>query len=208
MKLPINKFLTQLGEQKPANLLILSIGNPSPKFDGTRHSAGHMALDYVAKYLGGLGPVYFQDSAVKMAPLIEHPNVFLAKSQEYMNLSGKAVRSAVKRLSDCKLVVVHDDIDCDVGQCKFKLESRQVGGHGGLKDIVKFYPEPFARMRIGIGCPPSRALGDVADYVLKKLTIKEREAFEQSTLPEAYVLTTKMARVMDRNRSRRSSRTG
>jgi len=210
MKHPINKFLTELGTHRPANLILLSIGNPSPKYDATRHSAGHVTLDHVAQYLGGLADhARHGDSAIDMAPLLEHPNIYLAKSQEYMNLSGKAVRAAVKRFpnNDYRLVVVHDDIDTQLGECKFKLESRQVGGHGGLKDIVRLYPDAFARMRIGIGSPPSRDLGVVASYVLKKMSGKEREVFERNSLPAAFAMAHNLAEVMDRNRTRRNSKT-
>lgn len=185
MKLPINKYITQINQAPPRKLLLLSIGNPSPKFDLTKHSAGHVALDYFVKELGGLAESgMYWDSSVELSPLRNFPNVYMAKSHEFMNNSGKAARAAQKKLGDCSMIVMHDDIDTAAGVVKFKLASRQMGAHGGLSSICRL-GNPFERIRLGIGSPKTRENGAVANYVLSKFTPQDRDLFQEKALPEA-----------------------
>lgn len=186
MKLPINKYLTQVTQAPPNKLLLFSIGNPSPKFDLTKHSVGHVALDYFIRELGGLAESgMYWDSSVELSPLKNYPNVYMAKSLEYMNNSGKAASAAQKKLGNCSMIVMHDDIDTDAGMVKFKLASRQMGAHGGLSSICKMC-EPFERIRLGIGSPRSRDPGAVASYVMTKFTPQDRELLHNKTIPEAF----------------------
>lgn len=189
---PINKFVTEISQNRPAKLLVFSVGNPSPKFDATRHNAGHMALNYFIEHSGGLSQSEMHwDSSVEIAPLKEHENVYMAKSLEFMNNSGRAFKAAVNRMGPhCRIIVVHDDIDTQQGMAKFKLESRQMGAHGGLNSITKHFPDGFARIRIGIGSPESRMPGDVASYVLRKIPIQERQVLMEKTIPEAFEMFT------------------
>lgn len=197
---PINRFVTEISQTRPARLLLFSVGNPSPTFDLTRHNAGHMALKYFIEHSGGLlkNKMHW-DSSIEIAPLKDHEDVYMAKSQEFMNNSGRAFKAAIQRMGiNFRVIVIHDDIDIELGMAKFKLESRQTGAHGGLNSITKHYFEGFARIRIGIGSPASRVHGDVASYVLKKMPIQERELMMEKTIPDAFAMFTEILKIYNK----------
>jgi peptidyl-tRNA hydrolase, PTH1 family len=96
-----------------------------------------------------------------------------------MNESGRAVGALVRRhdIDDLRrLVVVHDELDLDVGRMKVKLGGG-LAGHNGLKSIkAHLHDDGFIRIRIGVGKPPSAAAG--RDYVLRRPGKAEREVFD------------------------------
>ena len=91
----------------------------------------------------------------------------ICKSLEYMNRSGQAISSVVKfyKISNAKVLIVHDDLDLMIGKVKIKIGGGN-GGHNGLLSIDKAIGNNYKRLRIGIGHPGSKKL--VSSYVLKK----------------------------------------
>lgn len=111
--------------------------------------------------------------------------VVLAFPQTYMNESGIAV-SALAKWHDVtdprRIVIVHDELDLEVGRLKLK-EGGGLAGNNGLKSVkAHLKTDEFLRVRIGIGKPPGKQFG--ADHVLKKPSKAEREALEV-TIQEA-----------------------
>ena len=100
----------------------------------------------------------------------------LAFPQTYMNDSGLAVAALVRRygIEDLeKLVIVHDELDLEVGRLKVKMGGG-LAGHNGLKSIVAHLKsDGFVRVRIGIGKPPGKQHG--ADHVLRRPSKKQQE---------------------------------
>jgi peptidyl-tRNA hydrolase, PTH1 family len=100
----------------------------------------------------------------------------LAFPQTYMNDSGLAVAALVRRygIEDLeKLVIVHDELDLEVGRLKVKMGGG-LAGHNGLKSIVAHLKsDGFVRVRIGIGKPPGKQYG--ADHVLRRPSKKQQE---------------------------------
>ncbi|MFZ5436390.1 MAG: aminoacyl-tRNA hydrolase [Bacillota bacterium] len=146
--------------------LIVGLGNPGGQYAGTRHNAGFMVIDYVAKkhkiqlgtrkYFGILGKGVIANSPVT-----------LLKPQTYMNRSGVSVYlcSAALRVPPRDIVVIHDELDLPPGRVRVKFGGGSAG-HKGVQSIIDILGTPeFGRIRLGIGRPTN---GDVSDYVLEE----------------------------------------
>lgn len=166
----------------PLRLLVCSIGNPTPYLN-TLHSAGHTVLTELARNLS-LPPL--QKSRTHGNGLVTSGADFtLWQSPSLMNTSGPAVSSAWKAfLKDTKingeigkLVVLHDELELGLGLVKVKNGNMSPKGHNGLKSIRDTMPGvEYTRIGIGIGRPVSREPKVVADYVLRKMTVQEKDA--------------------------------
>ncbi len=140
--------------------LIVGLGNPGPKYKGTRHNAGSEVLDELAKE--------------KTAGLV------LAKPKTYMNNSGKAVKEMVKyyKIRPEDLWVVHDDIDLPLGEFKIS-KGRGSAGHKGVQSIInELGTKNFNRIRVGI-CPESGKPDNVEKFVLEKFSKKEQKEIKE-----------------------------
>jgi peptidyl-tRNA hydrolase, PTH1 family len=151
----------------PADLLVVGLGNPGQEYVRTRHNVGAEVVDLLAQRHGGrlkLG----KERALVDEVRIDGRRVALAFPQTYMNHSGESVCMLVRRfgIDDLsRLVVVHDEIDLPVGRLKLKFGGG-LAGHNGLRSIRShLHTDDFARVRIGVGRPPSADRG--ADHVLK-----------------------------------------
>ncbi len=155
--------------------IIVGLGNPGRKYEHTRHNAGFMAIDELAKnlYVDIAQEKYF---ALIGKARIDSEQVVLIKPQTYMNESGRAVAAAVRgSYADvADLLVIHDELDLPSGSVRVKIGGGH-GGHNGLRSIIEHLGSAeFVRVRIGIGRPaPDR---DTADYVLSPFLAEEREA--------------------------------
>jgi len=154
-------------------IVIVGLGNPGKKFEGTRHNVGFLVLD---KFGGKNNFPDFKFSKKSNALLSENilnnEKVILVKPQTFMNDSGKTVKSLVSNIKDqvSALVVVHDDIDLPVGKIKI-VKERGSAGHKGIESILKNVgTKGIARIRIGIA--PQKKV-EARKIVLKKFTKKE-----------------------------------
>lgn len=152
----------------PADLLVVGLGNPGADYEGTRHNVGADVVELLAeRNHDRLKPT---KQAATVAELrIADARVVVAFPQTFMNDSGRSVRDLVKRHgieSTDAIVVVHDELDLDVGRVKLKAGGG-LAGHNGLKSINQhLHSQDFLRIRIGIGRPPGRQ--SVSDYVLRR----------------------------------------
>ncbi|MCL6477992.1 MAG: aminoacyl-tRNA hydrolase [Peptococcaceae bacterium] len=155
--------------------LVAGLGNPGREYAGSRHNMGFRVLDVLSAKLDVpvTKPLFksFTGRAV-----LSGKTIILAKPQTYMNLSGNAVAALMNwfKISPRELVVVFDDIDLPPG----KIRVRPGGGHGGhhgMESIIeKIGTDRFARVRIGIGRPPTPEY-DIADWVLGRLAEEEEK---------------------------------
>jgi PTH1 family peptidyl-tRNA hydrolase len=159
--------------------IIVGLGNPGKKYERTRHNAGFLVVDALARSLR------FDLSQEKYHALagkgrIGEEDVLLAKPQTYMNESGRSVGSIMRYTSAAALdlIVVHDELDLPLGTVRVKSGGGH-GGHNGLRSIIDHLGAPdFIRVRVGIGRPsPGR---DAADYVLSPFAQEERASAERS----------------------------
>jgi peptidyl-tRNA hydrolase, PTH1 family len=155
--------------------IIVGLGNPGGKYERTRHNAGCMAIDALAKSLHA-DVTQEKYLAVIGKTRLGSEQIVLAKPQTYMNESGRAVAAIVRSLyaevSD--LIVIHDELDLTFGSVRVKIGGGH-GGHNGIRSIIEHLSSAdFVRVRIGIGRPAPNK--DAADYVLSPFLAEEREA--------------------------------
>jgi len=163
--------------------LIVGLGNPGRNYLGTRHNIGSLAVKSLAGELALSLKKGFLSSSESAKAKIEDEEVLLAVPRVYMNLSGEAVRQLVRkhRIALEDLLVVHDELDLDLGRVKLK-SGGSAGGHNGLKSIIgSLGDENFSRLRIGIG-RPQRDGADMAEYVLSSFAKKDKGPVEQAVL--------------------------
>ena len=161
--------------------LIVGLGNPGPKYDMTSHNAG---ADLVRELVGSLNGCLKSESKFygETAKLtIAGREVRLLIPSTFMNLSGRAVATIAKfyQIPAPRILVVHDELDLEPGITRFKKGGGH-GGHNGLRDIIKYLGNnsEFSRLRIGIGHPGQAS--QVADYVLKKASVADRQLIADS----------------------------
>lgn len=156
--------------------LIVGLGNPTPKYELTRHNAGFLAVDALLDKFGVNGmQKAFSSEAYKINH--ENLNALVLKPQTYMNKSGLAVQQAMAfhKIPLSSVVVLHDELDLPLGSLRIK-QGGSNGGHNGLKDISRLLGDNFVRIRIGIGRPTFK--GDEANYVLSPFSNSEIKLLE------------------------------
>ena len=155
--------------------LIVCLGNPGPRFEGTRHNAGFMAADAISKKFGvSINRLRFK--ALTGNCRIGGETVMVMKPQTYMNLSGEAVIQAVRfyKIPADHVIVISDEMALPIGKIRVKSKGSS-GGHNGLKSIIeKLGTEEFPRIRLGVGAPPHPNY-DVKDWVLSVFKNQDAE---------------------------------
>jgi peptidyl-tRNA hydrolase, PTH1 family len=142
--------------------LLCGLGNKGGNYANTRHNTGYLVVDRfsekyripIKKKVGGCRVGVGDD-------------IILAKPDTFMNLSGKPVAALIRqmKLSLEDILIVHDDLDMDVGKVKIKWNGRD-GGHKGVRSVADSVQSAlFYRMKIGIGRNPGIAS---EDYVLSR----------------------------------------
>jgi PTH1 family peptidyl-tRNA hydrolase len=154
--------------------LLVGLGNPGPKYQGTRHNIGFHVVDRLASRAGA-SPSRAKLGAEIAEGRLGSERVLLCKPMEFMNTSGQAVVRVARfwKIAAAQTVVVHDELDVPFGRLKLAAGGGH-GGHNGLRSIIaESGTSDFARVRFGIGRPPAGWKG--ADYVLADFTAAERE---------------------------------
>ena len=155
--------------------LVVFLGNPGTKYEMTRHNAGFMAGDAMAKAQGAaINRSRFK--ALTGTCDIGGETVMLMKPQTFMNLSGEAVAQAVSfyKLAPDHVIVVSDEIALPIGKLRIRTKG-SAGGHNGLKNIIALLgTDQFPRIRIGVGAAPHPEY-DMADWVLSSFKGKDAE---------------------------------
>ena len=154
--------------------LIVGLGNPTAKYEKTRHNAGFDVIDAIAdKY--GIELNLRKGKAFCGTGYIEGQKVMLAKPQTYMNLSGDSVSALVNfyKLDPMEdLIVVFDDISLVPGNLRIRKKG-SAGGHNGIKNIIaQLGTQNFQRVKVGVGEKPKG--WDLADYVLGHFSKEDR----------------------------------
>ena len=161
------------------DLLVAGLGNPGPEYARTRHNLGFMVADRLVESLGGSWRSKFsgriataRDGDVRLA---------LFEPQTFMNVSGPAVASAARfyGMEPAGILVVHDEIDLELGDVRAKMGGG-LAGHNGLRSVRSALgTADFPRVRIGVGRPGRGERRPVADWVL--------QPFEKGTDVDALV---------------------
>jgi PTH1 family peptidyl-tRNA hydrolase len=157
--------------------LVVGLGNPGRKYEGTRHNVGFDVVDRLAaKHRAD-----WESAPRGIDALVARwraADVTLAKPLTFMNLSGGAIVGLVQffKVELADLLVVVDEVNLELGRLRTRATG-SAGGHNGLKSAIEqLGTEDFARMRIGVGRGDARR--DLADHVLAKFDRDERENVE------------------------------
>jgi peptidyl-tRNA hydrolase, PTH1 family len=148
------------------DLLVAGLGNPGRKYEGTRHNAGWMVLDELARRHGGSFRSKFSGQLAEVR--MGDDKVALLKPETYMNESGRSLGAAARffKVDPGALLVVHDDVDLDAARLQARLGGG-LAGHNGLRSIAQALgTNDFLRLRIGVGRPGRGDRRSVSDYVL------------------------------------------
>ncbi len=161
--------------------LIVGLGNPGKEYTNTRHNAGFMLVDELAKKLSaGDFKMEKKFNAEIATGNLNGDKIILVKPQTFMNNSGQAVRAVMDfyKLTPADVIVAHDDKDILIGEYK-NQNNRGAAGHNGVKSIIEHLgTQDFARVRIGVA-PQERAIDDTADFVLGKFSKDEKNILEK-----------------------------
>ena len=148
------------------DLLIAGLGNPGPRHERDRHNAGWMVVDELARRRGASFRSKFNGRLCETR--MGESRVALLEPETYMNESGRSLSAAARyfKVAPEDVLVVHDDVDLEVGRLQARLGGG-LAGHNGLRSIAQALGTPeFLRLRIGVGRPGRGDPRDVADYVL------------------------------------------
>ena len=164
--------------------LVIGLGNPGPRYDGTRHNVGADVVTELCRRAGeklssarGQGAELARTricSAGLGVSAADAQIVTLMRSRTYMNESGIAVRKVAgfSGITPDHLIVIHDEIDLDPGRLRLKSGGGD-NGHNGLKSIrAHMRTGDFIRVRVGVGRPPGHQ--DPADWVLARVPARQR----------------------------------
>ena len=162
--------------------LVVGLGNPGPQYQRTRHNAGFLVLDELARRYA----LTFRKS--KQAEEAKWEGVTLLKPLSFMNASGTAVQAALTRLrfSPTELLIVHDDLDLPFGRLRLR-SGGSAGGQRGVADTIRRIGPEFTRLKVGISRPPENwkvenwvlsRFGETEQPLLNKVTTAAADAVE------------------------------
>jgi peptidyl-tRNA hydrolase, PTH1 family len=149
------------------DLLVAGLGNPGPEYARTRHNLGFMVADRLAESLDGSWRSKFSGRIATART--GDVRLVLFEPQTYMNLSGPAVAAAARfyGLEPAGILVVHDEIDLELGDVRAKFGGG-LAGHNGLRSVrAALGTADFPRVRIGVGRPGRGERLPVADWLLR-----------------------------------------
>ena len=168
--------------------LIVGLGNPGSKYNGTRHNIGFDVLDYMgAKFnVDFISERYGLFGSFKL----KGRTIFLLKPSTFMNLSGKSVRYHLNQINNnlTNLLVVSDDLHFPFGVIKCRRKGSD-GGHNGHKDIIStLQTSDYSRVKFGIGDQFKRGLQ--SNYVLDRWSDLEKESLKNLIMKTTDLITT------------------
>lgn len=153
--------------------LIAGLGNPGNKYENTRHNVGFMAIDCYLQNAYQLNNTKLTNQIKFQSHFLKIDNIIFAKPQTYMNLSGEAIEKIINYYKIKDVLIIHDDLDLNLGVIKVKFGGGN-GGHNGLKSIDNHITNKYTRIRIGISHPRDiNSSINVVDYVLQKFNYEE-----------------------------------
>jgi PTH1 family peptidyl-tRNA hydrolase len=157
--------------------LVVGLGNPGPRYAGTRHNIGRVTVEHLARRHGfSVGATRFD--ARYGTGRLGVARLALAEPLTFMNLSGQAVAPLARffKVPPERVLLVCDDLDLPLGALRLRPGGGS-GGHNGLSSVLAALgTAEVPRLRLGIGRPP--AGWDAADYVLARFDAAEAAAAE------------------------------
>lgn len=160
--------------------LVIGLGNPGKEYERTRHNAGFLALDSLAKNWDAEFKLNKKLKSEIAECKIGAEKIILARPQTFMNESGVAARALTDfyKIKPKDITVVHDDKDIPLGEYRDQTD-RSSAGHNGIKSIIEHLStQNFRRIRIGIATPALAQYSASADFVLGKFSKEEMKILD------------------------------
>lgn len=172
--------------------IVVGLGNPGRRYQGTRHNVGFAVADEVAVRAGA---PFESGRAETLAARFGRGDaaVLIAKPLTMMNLSGSAVAglAGFYKVDPASVLVVADDVNLPLGRLRIRAAG-SAGGHNGLRSIIDCLgTEGFPRLRVGVGRGDLRR--DLADHVLARFDGDERDEVERAVARAADAVETFLA---------------
>lgn len=158
-----------------SSFLVVGLGNPGPKYAGTRHNIGFDVADELAHELFASFSVHKKTNTDIAEARRGDTKVIVAKPRSFMNLSGGPIKALAQyfNVAPEHIIVVHDELELDFGQITLRLGGGD-HGHNGLRSTTKSLgTKDYQRLSVGIGRPPGRM--DPAAFVLKPWSKQEAQ---------------------------------
>lgn len=186
--------------------LVAGLGNPGPGYAMNRHNIGFRVVDELSARTGGrfTAPARMRADVAEGRlgpPGADSVRLVLLKSRTFMNDTGAALAKATNyyKITPDRLIVVHDELDLDLGRIRVKLGGGD-NGHNGLKSIRKsLNTGDYYRIRVGVGRPPGRQ--DPADFLLTNFAGRESEEVDLQIARAADAIESLIMNGLDRTQS-------
>ena len=163
----------------PVEFIVAGLGNPGAKYEYTRHNAGFMAVDAVARKFGcRIDRIKYK--ALCGECMISGKRTLLMKPSTFMNNSGEALREAMSfyKIPPERTLILFDDISIPFATMRIRKKGSD-GGHNGMKNIIYLSgSDGFPRIKLGVGAKPHPDY-DLADWVLSKFSDQELDALDK-----------------------------
>ncbi len=163
--------------------IIVGLGNPGEKYLKTRHNAGEL---YLSKLRNIWSEKDFTEgkNALWLETKVGKEKVFLIFPNEMMNNSGTSLKKVLTQLKlkpkPIDVLVIHDDLDIELGRIKMSF-ARSSAGHNGVNSIIKnLKTDKFWRLRIGIGLKKKPDGKKLIDFILKKFSPNEERVLNKN----------------------------
>ena len=156
--------------------IVIGLGNPTTKYENTRHNVGFKVLDELANRINANFSVENKFKAQITKGILNSEQILLVKPQTFMNLSGESVALIMGyfKVNINDIIVVYDDLSLDMGTLRFRANGSD-GGHNGIKSIINSLGgnKNFVRLKVGIGPQPPYMPAE--RFVLGEFTSQEQE---------------------------------
>jgi len=164
--------------KKTDKILIFGLGNPGKKYNLSRHNIGRTVVNFLAKSNNCQYKYYKKFKAFLAETTINNREIILAKSENFMNISGEPVKLIKNyyKIALENIWIVHDDVDIAFGKIKVS-QKRSAAGHHGVESIISYLgSNQFNRIRIGIWNRPfeQKNKNITQSYVMKQFNSEEQ----------------------------------
>ena len=167
-------------KKAPVSWLVVGLGNPGGQYENTRHNAGFLTADELARR-GRFAIQRLKFKALTAAVEISGHGVLMMKPTTFMNLSGEAVGEAARfyKIPPDHVLVISDDVSLPLGKLRIRTGGF-AGGHNGLKSIIQHLgADQFPRVKVGVGEKPHPDY-DMADWVLGKFQGEDKKVMDEA----------------------------
>ncbi|MBQ2756511.1 MAG: aminoacyl-tRNA hydrolase [Oscillospiraceae bacterium] len=166
----------------PVEFIVAGLGNPGKEYETTRHNAGFMAVDAIARKFGcKVDRIKYKSLCGEC--MIGDKKVLLMKPSTYMNNSGEALREAMNfyKIPSDRALIIFDDISIGFATMRIRKKGSD-GGHNGMKNIIYLSgKDDFPRIKIGVGAKPHPDY-ELAKWVLSKFSSDELSELDKLNL--------------------------